>query len=488
MQIRSLFAVLARRGAPLALVLAMTGPTPGCGHGKPTADRLMKGTTVGQNRCSEVDPTDRPFVVEWDATDTSMFESFAQRDVMFVRYEACELELLTGCTDDGLAGRYGAYNPPMWTSGSVEGFDVRDEYDLYAKLPLGASSLSGKIAGGATLSLTYFISGMVSSTRSSIGHGDIAENPRCAGATHFVQAFNLGAFELSATEGNEQRIEGKHAGVGAGGGHSRSEARLKQGGDLSSCTAEEAKELTRCQVPIRLVLRPLEEGTATALSAPTPSAEVAPGPNGAANTAKDLAALVDSAMRKSGAGDGAGCLKDLDRAKQVDGRSDKLYPQIRAQCEMQAGRCATGMKRYRKWMQANASTANQGAGHEDVAVLNAAATHCHGKGTPAVVRALQLTNEIGVAKRRPDNATCSGRGTKLLGVIAKLKGRDKIEKGQRARSAGALKEAAECADAIGRCKDAKKLIAGYVKHSEFPPKDHAVTIAAMTKRLERCGG
>src|SRR5262245_28459431 len=131
----------------LALVVLLSFGS--CRRNKPTADRLMDRTTIGQNRCSEVKPTDRPFVVEWDATDTAMFESFAQRDVVIVRYEGCELEVLTACNDDGIAGRYGAYNAPTWTSGSVEGFDVRDEYDLYAKLPLGASSLAAKIAGGA---------------------------------------------------------------------------------------------------------------------------------------------------------------------------------------------------------------------------------------------------------------------------------------------------------------------------------------------------
>src|SRR6186713_1336894 len=130
------------RYALASLLVSIAVSLTSCRRDKATADRLMDRTTIGQNRCSEVKPTDRPFVVEWDATDTAMFEAFAQRDVVFVRYEACELEVLTACNDDGIAGRYGAYNPPMWTSGSVEGFDVRDEYDLYAKLPLGATSFA----------------------------------------------------------------------------------------------------------------------------------------------------------------------------------------------------------------------------------------------------------------------------------------------------------------------------------------------------------
>ncbi|MCH9680281.1 MAG: hypothetical protein K0V04_02515 [Deltaproteobacteria bacterium] len=474
---------------PLLFTLMATGSGAGCGHRKPTADRLMGSTSIGKNRCSEVDPTDRPFVVEWDATDTAMFESFAQRDVMFVRYEGCELELLTACTDDGLAGRYGAYNPPMWTSGSIEGFEVRDEYDLYAKLPLGASSLSGKIASGATLSLEYFISGMVTSTRTSIGEQDIAGNPRCSSATHFVQAYNLGAFQLDATEGNEQRLSATHMGAGGAGGHSRSEAHLKRGGDLASCTAQEAKELTRCQVPIRLVLRTLDEGATTELSAPAPTAVVEAGPDGAAGTAKNLAGLVESAMRKSGAGDGAGCIADLNRAKKVDGRSDKLYPQIRAQCEMQAGQCAAGMKRYRKWQNNNAGTGNFSASDRDAAVINMAVTHCKGKGIPDVVRAIRLSEAIETAKRRPDAPACARQGTKLLPLVGKMPTRDATEKGRKSMAAGALKTAATCADSLGRCKDAKKLIAGAINNNDaVPAKDRSTWITAERKRLERCGG
>src|SRR6188472_4362908 len=72
-------------------------------RGKP--GDLVAQTTVGKNRCNEADPTDRPFVVEWDATDTATFESAAQRDVIVVRYENCELEVLDGCMDDAISGK-----------------------------------------------------------------------------------------------------------------------------------------------------------------------------------------------------------------------------------------------------------------------------------------------------------------------------------------------------------------------------------------------
>lgn len=480
------------RLAALAYLVSLL-PMAGCAGNRATADRLMDRTTVGQNRCSEVEPTDRPFVVEWDATDTAMFESFAQRDVVFVRYQGCELEVLTACNDDGIAGRYGAYNPPMWTSGSVEGFDVRDEYDLYAKLPLGASSFAAKIAGGVTLKLQYFISGTTTATRSAIGTQDIADNPRCSGATHFVQAFNLGAFELDATEGNEQRIEGAHNGVGAGGGRSRSEARLKQGGDLGSCTADEAKELSRCQVPIRLVLRQLDEGAATGPSTPAPAAPTAEGPGGggAAGTAQTVAALYESALRKSSAKDGAGCLADLDRVKKLDGQFEQKNQTLRSECEMKAGRCQDGKKRYRKALQQGPSGASMSAGDLDAAVLSAAVRHCTGKDTGPHEKAIRVGDDIETASRRPDAATCARLGAELLSLVGKMPTRDNYETGAKTRAAGALKTAAACADEIGRCGDAKKYLRGYTDHNPYwkdaKARDGAYQ-SYLGSDLKRCKG
>ena len=57
---------------------------------------LMSQTAAGQDTC---DPKThkRPFIIEWDATDMSSFEQHAANDVVFVRYEGCELQVLDEC-------------------------------------------------------------------------------------------------------------------------------------------------------------------------------------------------------------------------------------------------------------------------------------------------------------------------------------------------------------------------------------------------------
>jgi len=96
---------------------------------------LIEKSFAGKNRCNPQDHT-RPFVIEWDGTDISSFESRATTDVVFVRYEGCNLQVLDGCTNDSIRGSLGSYGAVDWTSGAVEKVDILNEDELYAKLPL----------------------------------------------------------------------------------------------------------------------------------------------------------------------------------------------------------------------------------------------------------------------------------------------------------------------------------------------------------------
>lgn len=475
------------RTLALLLPLALAAAAGACSK-RPTADGLMNRTTIGQSRCSEVKAPMDPFVVEWDATSTAIFESLAQRDVVFVRYENCELEVLTACSDDGMSGRYGAYNAPMWTTGGLEGFDIRDEYELYAKLPLGAASFAAEVAGGATLRLQYRVSGVVTATRNNISKGDLGANPGCGSATHFVQAYSLGAFELLATQGNRQKAKGGTKGIGAGGGHERSESRERQGGDLGSCTADGARELSSCKLPIRLVLRPLAEGgpaaAAAATTTPTTMTNNMPGPG----AAKAVQVLTESALKKMAAGDGPGCLVDLDRAKEIDAPNDRLRDSTRAICEMQAGRCEDGKKRYRRFMEQTATGVKYSAGELDATAQGLAVQYCKGKGGLAGPELAQkLSQSVEVSSREKNLAVCLRDGEELLPLVPKLKRRDKIEEGQQIAISGSLLTAARCADALGRCPEAKRLLRGYVENNPGLAKDAERTIAGISpNETPRC--
>ncbi|MGA2451351.1 MAG: hypothetical protein ABTD50_22055, partial [Polyangiaceae bacterium] len=277
----------------------------------------MAQTTIGRHRCQVGNrENDRPFVVEWDATDLASFEARAHRDVVFVKVNGCDLRILD-CRDDGVPGRYGTYGTPQWTSGSVEGFDVHNEGDLYTRLPLGVASLSAQVHAGQTLHLKYFVSGTTSSTRNLLYRGDIASNALCESATHFVASFDLGAFEITASQ---HGIDAVAVGMGnsrGGGGLSNDSSRLRQAGSLASCTADTAKDLSRCKAPIRLQLRAITES-----DAPDKPLAVLTTQNDALASRESMEALVESAGAKARGKDGMACLADLDRAAQLDSAKD----------------------------------------------------------------------------------------------------------------------------------------------------------------------
>ncbi len=347
--------------AVIALTIAACG-----GHGVPAAgpDResgqssLMNKTTVGALKC---DPksADRPFVVEWDATDMSSFEAKAASDVVFVKYEGCNLKILDGCSNDSVKGALGAYLPPEWTSGSVEKVDISNEGELYAKLPLGVNSLGGRVQAGEQFHMEYYVSGTRKATRDEIYKKDIAPIARCKGATHFVYAYNLGAFALGSAKQVNASAGGTVWGIGVGGSNKSVSNAEKKGGVLTSCAGDTAKETATCKVPIRLTLREVADG-----ENPDAIAAVAP----ETPDAKNLAGKVDqklqmndeararyqAAMERYNARDGKGCIKELNAHDKLDPKQLSTNPSVpglsmmRAQCVMLSGQCDAGKQQLRK--------------------------------------------------------------------------------------------------------------------------------------------
>ncbi len=338
-----------------------SGPMPGGGgNARPSGQsKLMDGTFAGANKCS-AKGHDRPFIIEWDATDMSSFEAKAASDVVVVKYEGCELTILDRCSADSLKGANGAYGAVEWTSGSVEKIDIKNEGELYAKLPLGAATLGGRVQGGEAFHMEYYVSGSRKATRPDLYRADIEKIPGCKGATHFVYAYNLGAFALGSA--NELKSE---AGctvwrIGAGGSHKWVSNAEKKGGVLTACSGETAKESASCKVPIRLSLREIsdEENTdAVASRAPeTPTAANLAGKIDTRLKMNDQAmGHYNAAIEKFRARDGKGCVKELDARDRADSNADQLSTNprsaiafMRAQCLMLSGQCDNGKAQLRK--------------------------------------------------------------------------------------------------------------------------------------------
>ncbi|MEB2312682.1 MAG: hypothetical protein OZ921_07075 [Sorangiineae bacterium] len=440
------------RSAPLAGVLALLAAC-GAPQAPGVSSRSMDDTAVGRARCEDARTHQlKPFIVEWDATDLAGFEAKAARDLVFVKYEGCSLTVLDGCSDGAVPGRYGKYAPPHFTSGTLEGIEMKNEDELYANLPLGVASFGGRVSRGEQLRLSYFVTGVATATRDTVPRAELAKNPACAEATHFVWAYHLGAFALDS---GEQLTAGASAGIGAIGGgaeHRSSEQHLKRGGDLENCKTQTQQS---CRVPIRVVLRKLGDGGAEQADVAGAAPPPAPPPVYENTPAGQASALRRSAKEKEQrAGDGVGCLADLDRAARIDpngARSrDVLY--TRALCLMRAGQCEEGKKLHTDFMK---------AGDEDRALSDdqiaqstqalADAKCPSSQGTPAE-QARRAMARVAEATQQKNAAACIEEAARMERLATKL-----TDPGERATANGVIMQAALCAGASGRCDEAKRL-------------------------------
>jgi hypothetical protein len=365
------------------------GPLPGTKTANDVQTAGLSQTAVGKNKCDPKSAS-RPFVIEWDATDMSSFESRAANDVVFVKYEGCELQIVEGCSQDSEKGSFGSYKPVEWTSGSVESMDIDNAGDLYAKLPLGAATLGGRVEGGEKFHMEYFVSGTRSATREKVARSDLASVPACKDATHFVYAYNLGAFALGSQSSLKGSVNGTVWGYGGGADRSTSSKAEKAGGVLASCRGDTAKDVATCRVPIRLTLREISGGqsddAAEAQAPETPEAKNLAGKLAMRTEKEHKAQLhVDSARTKQSSRDGKGCIVELDQHDRLDPRPEGLSTNtgsylalIRGQCLMLAGKCDPGKVLYRQALEKTSSSSIMGPDALDKSTEQIASMNCQG--------------------------------------------------------------------------------------------------------------
>jgi hypothetical protein len=390
--------------------------------------RLVDNTVVGHNRCNPAEH-DRPFVIEWDATDMSNFEAHAQRDVVLVRYEGCALKVLTGCRKDSVAGSLGTYRPVAWTSGSLEKVDIATENELYAKLPLGVATLGGRVRDGESLHMEYYVAGTRNATREGVYRGDLSELPACSLATHFVYSYNLGAFALGSASDVVISAEGSAYGFGTGGKTSQSSKREKRGGELASCKADAAKELDGCKVPIRLTLRTIAAGenperVALKVADTSESLNAAGKVDRKLEMSTEARARYEAAILKQRAGDGAGCLDELGHHDTLDPVHPSTEPRsglgdLRGTCLMLSGECDAGKGLLRRSLEA---TGRAGPEQLERMVDVAVGRYCQGAKMTPRDRMLRALHELQAgASERKTPASCASAWQAVKQLSAEVK-------------------------------------------------------------------
>src|SRR5688572_29197488 len=124
----------------------------GCGGGN-VASNLVKTPempTDKETKCSVAKSPMEPLIVEWPATARARLESLTKERIVAVSYHGCELEVLQHCqmkkaslekTVEKNAGPYRFTQVTRKTSG----LSIKNEDDLFAKLPISALNLEGKL-------------------------------------------------------------------------------------------------------------------------------------------------------------------------------------------------------------------------------------------------------------------------------------------------------------------------------------------------------
>ncbi len=442
---------------------------------------MLSKTAVAQKCGEAAHGHDRPFVVEWDATDLASFEAKATRDTMFVDYEGCTLDVIYGCNDPNVQGRLGTYGQPTFTSGTVQGFDVKNEGELYAKLPLGAASLSARVAAGEELHLKYFVSGVATSTRDSVYRGEIQKYPGCAKATHFVWAYNVGAFSLDSKENSSGELKAGVGSANAGGDRSHEQSELARGGDIASCTTQDQRA---CRVPIRLALRPITDGenpndqravpvpVGTFDGTASPPVPAAAGMHDfSSSPAGQAHALIEEAMRKMTAGDGTACLNLYKRALGIDARQAEHMGYQIAECTMLSGDCEEGTKQMRAVLASRDTNRTMLDAELDRQARDIANRSCPSSTAKNVVDlVLRTANEMGKAKAAGDGEACRA---KFEAIDSKIVEADKDDRASRqdrkpgtamppwGAGTGALAAGAECIAKATSCSEGLKYYKRY---------------------------
>lgn len=219
--------------------------------------------------CSAVRPQTEPDLMGWDPGSRLNLKRLRTQGVVVVRYQAegcnVRLELLSNCL---ATGRY-KYTPYSANEHKV----AHNANELFAQLPIGAASLTGKVKGDKGLRTDYMLVGQYALPATlSFKRGDL-HGSGCAKATHVVSAAYVGGFALVSGEGRELDAAASVFGVGAGASQLASAERLADEGDAEACkdAQKSRKASDGCDVPLRIGLLRLED-----VAAPEPAPPPAP--------------------------------------------------------------------------------------------------------------------------------------------------------------------------------------------------------------------
>jgi len=159
-------------------------------------------------RCGVTKSQAKPLIVEWSSMARGELEAKAADGLVPVRYEGCEMEVLSQCRVK--EGRY-RYKPITLKRDSIE---MRDADELYANVPVGAARLESKLEKYGALKVAMTIVGRYEAETTDVAPDQLVGRD-CEKATHVVASLTTGAFQFFA-EGRASVGAGARTVVGPG--------------------------------------------------------------------------------------------------------------------------------------------------------------------------------------------------------------------------------------------------------------------------------
>jgi TonB family protein len=215
-----------------------------CGAPSLPAGKQQITTTAGggghDHECEVVKGVVRPWLVASNLTDRIMIENRPREGVLLVQLKDCVLKVLYGCEVQGTYElQQVALKPQQW---------IKNEDELFAKLPLGASRLVKEYQDGDTWSLESVVTGMKQAQVGAVGRAGLVG--KCAEATHYVSGIAFGAYRLASEAKRRAAIETDPSAAGT----------IRQAGDFDACRSGASTNEADCHAMVQLFLEPLGDG------------------------------------------------------------------------------------------------------------------------------------------------------------------------------------------------------------------------------------
>jgi uncharacterized protein len=234
----------------------------GCGGGAPAAavrpDRQTFGDAAGIEPCSQPPSVARPLAVDWRPEERGDLEVVMKRAIAVVAYDCQSVRVLPDCSVEGTYGYVGIAKKEQLLR--LEGAD-----ELAANLPFSGGRFAASMNRDSTLDVALALVGQRVASRPQLRRAELHGD--CGSATHFVRSASVGAFVLKTGTAAKLEAAADIFAFASAGKSSSNETIVNRDGELAACnatTADDAKAAPACSSLVRLELKSLQDGDASA--------------------------------------------------------------------------------------------------------------------------------------------------------------------------------------------------------------------------------